>query len=146
MAHDPELEALADRLHSLAIHLLRQVREVDAMSGLSAARLSALSVLVFAGPRTVGELAATEQVSAPTMSKLLSALEADGLATRESDPEDARRVRVHATRAGSRALQKARARRVARMSTLLEGLTPTERRVVARAVALIEERLAGGRG
>ena len=40
----------ADRLHSAAIHLLRRVSREDAGSGVSPPRLSALSVLVFAGP------------------------------------------------------------------------------------------------
>src|SRR5919204_112311 len=50
----------ADRFHSAAIHALRHVRREDPTSGLSAARLSALSVLVFGGPRTLGELALAE--------------------------------------------------------------------------------------
>ena len=69
---------VADRLHSAAIHLLRRIRKVDEASGLSAARLSALSVLVFGGATTVGALARAEQVSAPTMSRLVSGLERDG--------------------------------------------------------------------
>ena len=55
----------ADRFHSAAIHALRHVRREDPATGVSAARLSALSVLVFAGPRTLGELAAAEQVAGP---------------------------------------------------------------------------------
>ena len=53
---------MADRLHSAAIHLLRRLRVEDEALGISAPRLSALSVLVFAGPRRVGELAEAEQV------------------------------------------------------------------------------------
>src|SRR5919206_339955 len=52
----------ADRFHSAAIHALRHVRREDPASGLSAARLSALSVLAFGGPRTLGELAAAEDL------------------------------------------------------------------------------------
>ena len=63
---------VADHLHSAAIHLLRLVRRRDAETGLSPARLSALSVLVFGGPRTVGDLAADEQVRSPTMSRLVA--------------------------------------------------------------------------
>src|SRR5919199_1876113 len=85
---DPARRAVADRLHSAAIHLLRRLRKVDEASGLSAPRLSALSVLVFAGPRTLGELAAAEQVRPPTMTRLVRALERSGLVTREHDPDD----------------------------------------------------------
>src|SRR5919199_1393233 len=85
-ARDPA--RVADRLHSAAVHLLRLLRREDARSGLSAPRLSALSVLVFGGARTLGELAAAEQVRPPTMTRLVRALEAAGLVTREGDPAD----------------------------------------------------------
>jgi hypothetical protein len=61
----------ADRIHSAAIHLLRRVREVDTKTmGLSPARASALSVLVFGGARSLTELAEAERVTAATMSRL----------------------------------------------------------------------------
>ena len=53
---------VADRVHSSAIHLLRRLRRVDEETGLSAPKLSALSVLVFGGPCSMGRLAAAEQV------------------------------------------------------------------------------------
>src|ERR687885_1034111 len=91
-----ELEA-ADRFHSAAIHALRHVRREDPATGLSAARLSALSVLVFGGPRTLGELAAAEQVRPPTMTTIVRALEDVGYVRRKPDPKDARVTRVSAT-------------------------------------------------
>src|SRR3954468_16826704 len=91
---------LANRLHSVAIHLLRRVRKEDVATALSPARLSALSVIGFAGPRTVGELAAAEQVSVPTMSRVVAALEQDGLVRREPDAHDGRTARLHATDRG----------------------------------------------
>src|SRR5262245_16003231 len=103
-------EQVADRLHSAAIRLLRGLRRQDDASGLSAPRLSALSVLVFAGPRTLGELAAAEQVRPPTMTRLVAALEAEGLVAREGDPQDARRVRLKPTARGRSILRKGRAR------------------------------------
>src|SRR3954467_2258933 len=88
-AAEPSAAAdLADRLHSAAIHLLRRLRRADTASGLPAPRLSALSVLVFGGPLTVSELAAAEQVRPPTMTRIIGALEAAGLAEREGDPKD----------------------------------------------------------
>ncbi|MDQ3698433.1 MAG: MarR family transcriptional regulator, partial [Gemmatimonadota bacterium] len=103
----------ADRLHSVAIHLLRRLRREDDRSGLSAPRLSALSVIVFGGPLTLGELAALEQVRPPTMTRLVSALESDGLVVREADARDGRLTRVRATARGRTLLTRARARRVA---------------------------------
>src|SRR6185436_19812846 len=87
-------EDLAQRLHAAAIHLLRRLRAEDDASGLTAPRLSALSVLVFGGPRSIGELAAAEQVRPPTISRLVRELERDGLVRREADAGDARIQRV----------------------------------------------------
>ncbi|CAA9348463.1 MAG: hypothetical protein AVDCRST_MAG40-2756, partial [uncultured Gemmatimonadaceae bacterium] len=83
-------EPLADRLHSAAIHLLRWLRREDGAAGLSGPRLSALSVVVLAGPLTLGELAAAEQVRPPTMTRLVDALAAEGLVRREPDACDGR--------------------------------------------------------
>lgn len=135
------LAELADRVHSAAIHLLRRVRVADAASGLSAARLSALSVLVFGGPRSVGELAATEQVTAPTMSRLVTALERAGFVSRRADPRDARRVRVSATESGRRALEAARARRIEEVASVLAGLSDAERAQLAASAKLLEDAL-----
>ena len=129
---------VADRLHSAAIHLLRRIRKVDEASGLSAARLSALSVLVFGGPTTVGALARAEQVSAPTISRLVSGLERDGFVVREVDEEDARAVRVRATPKGRRVLAQGRERRVAELVQLLEDVSADELRTLGSAAAIME--------
>src|SRR3954462_12265340 len=88
---------LADRLHSTAIHLLRRLRREDDASGLPAPQLSALSVIVFGGPITLGALADAEQVRPPTITKLVATLEAAGLVERTIDAADRRVVRVRAT-------------------------------------------------
>lgn len=134
---------VADRLHSAAIHLLRRLRKEDEASGLTAPRLSTLSVLVFGGPRTLGELAAAEQVKPPTMSRLVRGLERDGLVAREPDAEDGRVVWVRATPAGARVLEAARARRIASLTRLLEGLDPIEVERLGAAVAALERVLRG---
>ena len=133
-----EAREVADRLHSAAIHLLRRVRKVDEASGLSAARLSALSVLVFGGPTTLGELARAEQVSAPTITRLVQALEREGLVTRAAHEDDARAVRVRATPKGRRILERGRERRVAELAALLDGLTTIELETLGIAAASIE--------
>ena len=137
-----EARAVADGIHSAAIHLLRRVRKVDEASGLSAARLSALSVLVFGGPTTIGELARVEQVSPPTMTRLVQALERDGLVTREAQEGDARAVRLRATPNGVRTLELGRERRVGELASLLERLPPAELSAL-RAAAESIERLLG---
>ena len=65
---------VADAIHSAAIRVLRIVRAADAKAEIGPAQLSALSVLVFAGPKTLGELSNVEQVKAPTMSRIVQAL------------------------------------------------------------------------
>jgi len=135
----PEAREVADRLHSAAIHLLRTVRKVDEASGLTAARLSALSVLVFGGPTTLGRLAGAEQVSAPTMSRLVHGLERDGLVVREAHESDGRAVLVSATAKGRRILERGRERRISELARLFEGLTGEELEALGSAAAVIEE-------
>src|SRR5918994_3154649 len=100
-----QLEAVADAMHSAAIHLLRGVRKEDVRSGLGPARLSALSVLVFAGPMRLSDLARIEQVKAPTMTKIVAGLEIRGLVRRRADAEDRRAVRLEPTARGTKLLQ-----------------------------------------
>src|SRR5665811_244600 len=77
-------DGVADRVHSAAIHLLRALRKQDDKWGLSAPRLSALSVVVFSGRITLGGLARAEQVRPPTMTRLVRALELQKLVTRST--------------------------------------------------------------
>jgi DNA-binding MarR family transcriptional regulator len=125
-------------LHSAAIHLLRGVRKEDERSGVGPARLSALSVLVFAGPLRLTELARIEQVKPPTMTKVIAGLEAAGLVRRRDDAEDARAVRLEATARGTRLLQEGRRRRVDRLASVLQHVSPDELEVLAQAAAIIE--------
>ncbi|TDI35754.1 MAG: MarR family transcriptional regulator [Acidobacteria bacterium] len=129
---------LADRLHSAAIHLLRRLRREDSASGLSAPRLSALSVIIFGGPVTMGELAAAEQVRPPTISRLVKDLERQGLVSRKPDPGDERVQRVSATAKGKRLLNEGRRRRVSKLATGLARLSSKERRQLLHSAELLE--------
>ena len=131
----------ADRLHSLAIGLLRRLRREDDAAGLSAPRLSALSVVVFGGPLTIGALASAEQVKPPTMTRLVAGLERDGLVLRELDAADGRVVRVRATPRGERLLAEGRARRVGTLARALERLTSDEAAALDVAVGALERML-----
>jgi DNA-binding MarR family transcriptional regulator len=130
--------AVADALHSAAIHLLRGVRKEDERTGVGPARLSALSVLVFAGPMRLTELARIEQVKPPTMTKVVAGLEAAGLVRRRADAEDARAVRLEATARGTKLLQEGRRLRVDRLAAALQTLAFDELDVLARAAAIVE--------
>ena len=129
--------SVADRLHSAAIHLLRRVRKQDIATGEGPARLSALSVLVFGGPKTLKELAAAEQVKPPTMSRIVAGLERSRLVTITTDRDDARRMRITATPKGTRLLQKGREMRIAYLATQLERLTPNELSQLGDAVEIL---------
>ena len=137
-SENPDRFEIADRLHSAAIHLLRHARKLDVLSRQGPARLSALSVLVFGGPMTLGQLARAEQVKAPTMSRIVTGLKRFGLAKIETDANDARRIRVRVTRKGERLLQQARQRRIQIVAESLAGLGATELETVRRAAEIIE--------
>ena len=130
--------AVADAVHSAAIHLLRGVRKEDERTGVGPARLSALSVLVFAGPMRLTDLARIEQVKPPTMTKVIAGLEAAGLVRRRPDPGDARAARLEATARGTKLLQAGRRRRVARLGIVLQAIGPEELDVLRRAAAIID--------
>jgi DNA-binding MarR family transcriptional regulator len=132
----------ADRFHSAAIHALRHVRREDPATGVPPAQLSALSVLVFGGARTLGELAAAEQVRPPTMTRIVQGLEADGLVRRVRDPRDGRVQRLHATAKGRRVMQRGRERRVGNLASLLGRLSRDEIERVREAADLVEQALA----
>lgn len=139
-----ETVELAGRLHSAAIHLLRRLRVRDKESGIGPAQLSALSVLVFGGPRSLGELADAEQVRPPTMSRIVAGLEKEGLVRRES-MEDRRRLRLQATPKGTKVLLLGRKRRVESLAMSLRSLNGRELQQLDVAITLIE-RLARGLG
>jgi DNA-binding MarR family transcriptional regulator len=134
---DSSVTRVADELHSAAIHLLRALRRVDDETGLSAPRLSALSVVVFAGPLTLGALAAAEGVRPPTMTRLVTALADAGLVTRTVDPGDARLTRVAATARGRKILMRGRARRLRVLAERLELLSASELQTLGVAAELI---------
>jgi len=133
--------AVANRLHSAAIHLLRRLRRHDEAMGLSPARASALSVVVFGGPVTIGDLAHAEHVSAPTMTRLILGMEQDGLVRRESDARDGRIVWLHPTAKGTRILHEGRDRRVNALAEQLAALPDRERRTLASASEILERML-----
>jgi DNA-binding MarR family transcriptional regulator len=136
-----EVMEVADRLHSAAIHLLRRVRKQDLATGEGPARLSALSVLVFGGAMTPGQLAAAEQVKPPTMTRIVAGLERSGLVSRIPDSSDARRVRIHATAKGTRLLQRGRKRRIEYLARQLDGLAGKRLATVSNAVEILARML-----
>lgn len=136
-----ERHETANALHSAVLRLLRRARVADASMDLDGPRASALSVLVFAGPMPIGQLAALEQVSAPAITKTVTALEAAGLARRSKAARDRRVVLVSATARGRALLHRARAARVRVVAGLFADLSGAELRTLARAAAIVARTL-----
>ncbi len=136
--HRPAPPQVADRIHSAAIHLLRRLRRQDEASGLTAARMSALSVVVFGGPVTIGRLAEAEQVSGPTITRMLAGMEREGLLQRTRDERDRRVIWIKTTPKGARLLQEGRRRRIAALASDLASLEPAELALLARAAELLD--------
>jgi DNA-binding MarR family transcriptional regulator len=137
MARSASHREVADKLHSAAIHLLRRVRSTDIQTGVTPAQLSALSVLM-SGPKTLGQLAAAEQVRPPTVTRLARELERLGLVRRESDKGDARVARLRSSAKGSAVLQRGRELRIGELERRLKKLSATELRTLDDAAVIIE--------
>jgi DNA-binding MarR family transcriptional regulator len=137
-----ESEILADALHSAAIHLLRKLRREDAASGLNAPRLSALSVVVFAGPVTLGDLAGAEQVRPPTMTRIVDALAKQRLVVKKKNAQDGRSTLIHATTAGKKLLMQGRERRVRALSQQIAALDNDDRTALERAAEILRKVIA----
>jgi DNA-binding MarR family transcriptional regulator len=123
------------------VRLLRRVRQADAELDLDGPRASLLSILVFAGPQPIGELARMELISQPAVTKMVNALEAGGLVARERSSSDRRVVEVAATAAGRRLLERGRAARVRAVAAILDGMSAEERRAIDRAAAILADRM-----
>lgn len=135
----PDLGAddLAFQLHSAVLHLMRRIRHEDDALGLSAPRLSALSTVAFGEARTLGEMARVEQVTPPTMTRMVASLERDGLVRRNTDASDKRVTWVEATAKGRRLIEDGRRARVAFLARHLGRLSEPDRTTLMRAAELM---------
>jgi DNA-binding MarR family transcriptional regulator len=131
-------EQLATRLNTVAIHLVRRLSREDAVLDLTPARLSALSVLAAGGPLTLGALARTEHVTAPSMTRLVTAMERDGLVERIPSAQDGRKVFVQVTAAGRGAFGTGQDRRVAALVSWLRPVGAGGLRCLDDASILLE--------
>ncbi len=141
----PDLAQVASALNSGAIHLLRSLAAVDRQSGLPRARLSALSVLVFGGSRTLGELAAAEGVAGPTMTRIVDGLIAEHLAERLPHPTDGRSAVIAATTAGETLMRTAQRRRIDALANALANQSPDHQQILASAGPLLDDLAANVR-
>jgi DNA-binding MarR family transcriptional regulator len=130
-----------ERFHHAAIRLLRALRAVDEAAGFSGPRASALSVLVFRGPQSLAGLAAAEGVKPPTMSRLVKAMQGEGLVEAEASAHDQRSITIRASARGKRLMLEARERRLAAIAKMIEGASAAEWAALRSATAMLERSL-----
>jgi DNA-binding MarR family transcriptional regulator len=133
-----DLEAVAAALNSGAIHLLRSLAAVDRQAGLTPSRLSALSVIVFAGPQSLGALAVAEGLAGPTMTRIVDGLVGQGLAERRPNPADGRSVAICATEAGERLMRPAARRRIVTIADAIATLPAADQRRLGATAGLLD--------
>ena len=128
---------LASRLRFAVMRLARVLRQ-KAQDQVTPSQLSALVSIEREGPVTLGELAALESVQPPTMTRIVAALEEQGLVQREADPADRRISHMRMTSQGRRLLERNRSRKTAYLASRMRGLSAEELDVLARAAGLLE--------
>jgi DNA-binding MarR family transcriptional regulator len=133
----PSSADVAFQLNSVAIHLVRRARTADQELGVPPGQLSALSVLVFGGERTIADLARAEQVTSPTMTRVVDGLERAALAMRHPHPDDGRATLVRATSKGRRVMERGRRNRVRLITGVLQRMPADDLAAVARAAAAL---------
>ena len=130
--------ALASALRLSVMRLARRMRAERPESSLSLTQLAALATLERHGPLTPRELAQAERVSPPSMTRVVAALEASGLATRTGHPSDGRQVLLCASPAGVALLREDRRRREAWLARRLRDLGADDREVLRKAAAVLD--------
>jgi DNA-binding MarR family transcriptional regulator len=125
-SHDAE--ELASRLR-LSINRLHRLLRQESLAGLSPAQASALGAVKRLGSPTLGELAATEQVQPPTMTRIVATF---------TDAADRRSARVRITPNGRRALERIRTLKNAFLARRLAELSPDEQAGAAELATLLE--------
>jgi DNA-binding MarR family transcriptional regulator len=107
---------------------------LPAIQRLSFTTLSVLHTLATVGPQRLSALTASEQVTQPAVTQIVTKLERDGLVERRADPSDGRAVLVHITAAGAAVVRGRQEERMVRLTELAEQLTPTERSRIQAAL------------
>jgi DNA-binding MarR family transcriptional regulator len=129
---------IAARLRLSATRLARRLRQ-ESGAGLSPSQQSALAVIANHGPLTLGALAEHERVAPPSITKVVSKLESDGLVTRAPDPTDRRVCRVAISPTGEALLEESRRRKTAWLTARISQLDADGQRRLADALDVLDE-------
>ena len=133
----PDEAELAARLRLVVGRLNRRIR-IDGRESVPPLQLSAMVTVEEQGPLRLSELARREAVSVPTMSRVLTALDEQGLVVRTPDPQDARGVLVTLSDDGEQRLAQVRSHRTALVARRLERLDAAQRASLVAALPALE--------
>jgi DNA-binding MarR family transcriptional regulator len=129
---------LAATLRGAVMRFNRRLRRERPDNGLTLTQLSALASLYTAGAMTPRELADSERVQPPSMTRIVAALEAQGLLLRSAHPTDRRQMILSTTDAGAALIKENRRIREAWLAKQLARLTPAERATLREAAAILD--------
>ena len=133
-------EETASRLRLAVTRLARRLRQTST-EGITSSQMSALSIVDHAGPLTISDLAAIENVQPPTISRIVSSLEDRGWVARVADPADRRVALVQVTPKARRELARLRGERNAYLARRLAALEPHELDAILTALPALERLL-----
>ena len=132
-------ETSDDDLRLAILRLARRTRAERAGEDVTDGQLSVLFVLWKEGAQTLGSLAERERVTPPSMNRTVNALVEAGLVTRDSSPDDGRKVLIQSTEAGLEIAKETKRRRVAWFARQLATLTPDQRAIIDAATPILRE-------
>ncbi|MFJ1455650.1 MarR family winged helix-turn-helix transcriptional regulator [Nocardia wallacei] len=135
-----QLAEAADLYLSLG-RINRLLRRAGDLGSLSPGSASALASLVRTGPMRLGDLAAAERVTAPTMSRIVSGLEKVGYIERTADPVDGRAQLLTATEPAHALVNGLTSARIQRFAAALDDLEPGERALLTTAMTRLVDLL-----
>lgn len=136
-AAETQTAEIASRVRLVVGRLSRQLR-LNPTDGLTATRLATLATIDRLAPLRIGDLAAAEGISAATMTRVVAALEEQGLVKRRPDPDDGRACQVQLTPHGSTEVDRLRTQRTGYLATRLGACTPEQRATLAAALPVLE--------
>ena len=132
-------DQLEDDLRLAILRLSRRMRAERAGEDVTDGQLSVLFVLWKEGAQTLSSLAEHERVTPPSMNRTVNALVDATLVTRDSSPDDGRKVLIQLTPAGLEIAQETKRRRVAWFARQLATLTPDQRASIDAATPILRE-------
>lgn len=135
---DEDGVTIAARLNLIVGRLMRTIRQ-HAAAGLTPSQLSALVTVDERGPLRISALATQESLGAPAATRVVASLEEAGLVTRSSDPDDKRASLITLTKVGNETLKSLRKERATGLGAQLDALSESERRLLERALPVLEK-------